>query len=113
MSLSLKKSIGALSLLLLFVTYQTCIIAFTHVHYINGVLITHSHPFQDEHTHSKNELVVIGYLSSFQAPDFNANASLEPVRMLLEVLAIGQVTPFVKGEISEHISLRAPPFYLF
>ena len=38
-----KKIIGALSLLVLFIMYQASITAFTHVHYVNGVLITHSH----------------------------------------------------------------------
>ena len=41
----IKRTICALCLLALFVAYQASITAFTHVHYVNGVLITHSHPF--------------------------------------------------------------------
>lgn len=49
----MKRIIGAVCLLVLFVAYQTSITAFTHVHYVNGVIITHSHPFHGKHTHSK------------------------------------------------------------
>ena len=38
----IKRTICALCLLALFVAYQASITAFTHVHYVNGVLITHS-----------------------------------------------------------------------
>ena len=65
----MKRIIGAVCLLVLFVAYQTSITAFTHVHYVNGVIITHSHPFHGKHTHSKSELLVIGRLSTFQAPE--------------------------------------------
>lgn len=65
MNKEMKRIIGAVCLLVLFVAYQTSITAFTHVHYVNGVIITHSHPFHGKHTHSKSELLVIGRLSTF------------------------------------------------
>lgn len=59
-----KRYFLAFFLLLLFSTYQVGITAFTHVHYINGVLIAHSHPFKKNHTHSKSCLVVITQAAS-------------------------------------------------
>lgn len=56
----IKRTICALCLLALFVAYQASITAFTHVHYVNGVLITHSHPFHNQHSHSTDSLIVIG-----------------------------------------------------
>lgn len=52
----IKRTICALCLLALFVAYQASITAFTHVHYVNGVLITHSHPFHNQHSHSTDSL---------------------------------------------------------
>lgn len=104
----IRKIIGALSLLVLFVTYQVCIAAFTHVHYINGVLITHSHPFKGTHSHTQSELVVIG-LAPYQVTDFQSTEEICPLRPLVG---------YVNNEPAEHQaqllwkevrSLRAPP----
>ncbi|MEL5894372.1 hypothetical protein AAE250_12865 [Bacteroides sp. GD17] len=104
-----KKVIGALSLLVLFIVYQTSITAFTHVHYINGVLITHSHPFHGTHSHSKTSLVVIGCLSAFCSPEVDVYEDQHPMRPLLAVLEAEPATPTVKGEVIRTLSLRAPP----
>lgn len=104
----IRKIIGALSLLVLFTMYQVCITAFTHVHYINGVLITHSHPFQGTHSHTQSELVVIG-LAPYQVTDFQTTEEFCPLRPL---------EGCVDNEPAEHQaqllwkevrSLRAPP----
>jgi len=104
-----KRIIGSICLLVLFVAYQASITAFTHVHYVNGVIITHSHPFHGKHTHSKTELVVIDRLSTFCSPEVDVYENLHPMRMLLAVLEAEQVTPLVKGKSGQIISLRAPP----
>lgn len=93
----MKRIIGAVCLLVLFVAYQTSITAFTHVHYVNGVIITHSHPFHGKHTHSKSELLVIGRLSTFQTPEVDVYEDLHPMRILLAVLEAEQVSPLIKG----------------
>ena len=85
-------------MLVLFVAYQTSITAFTHVHYVNGVLITHSHPFHGKHTHSKSELVVIGRLSTFQSPEVDLYEELHPMRILLAMLETEKLTSLVKEE---------------
>ena len=109
MNKEMKRIIGAVCLLVLFVAYQTSITAFTHVHYVNGVIITHSHPFHGKHTHSKSELLVIGRLSTFQAPEVDVYEDLHPMRILLAVLEAEQVSPLVKGGGEQTISLHAPP----
>ena len=107
----IKRIIGAVCLLVLFVAYQTSITAFTHVHYVNGVLITHSHPFHGKHTHSKSELVVIGRLSTFQSPEVDVYEELHPMRMLLAMLEAEKLTSLVKEEWGQVVSLRAPPAF--
>lgn len=104
-----KRIIGAVCLLVLFVAYQASITAFTHVHYVNGVIITHSHPFHGKHTHSKSELVVIGRLSTFHAPEVEIYEELHPMRVFLAALEAERLTPLVKGELKQLVSLRAPP----
>ena len=78
-------------LLVLFLCYQVGIIAFTHVHYVNGVMVVHSHPFgNDTHEHSAAQLLLIGQLSHVEmtaadlAPALTADCPLlyviEPIR---------------------------------
>lgn len=57
---------------------------FTHVHYVNGVMIVHSHPSHGKHTHTKTEIVVIDRLSSFHSleADIPVNV-IDPVCPLL------------------------------
>lgn len=110
-----RKIIGALSFLVLFIIYQTSITAFTHVHYINGVLITHSHPFDkaNAHSHSKTSLVVIGQLSTFCSLEVDVFENQHPMRALLAVLKAEPATPTAKGDIVRVLSLRAPPAFPF
>ena len=102
-----KKNIGALSLLVLFIMYQASITAFTHVHYVNGVMITHSHPFHG--THSQTSLLVIGHLSAFYSSGVDVYEVQHPMRPLLAMLRAKPATPTVKGEVIRTLSLRAPP----
>ena len=103
------RNIGALGLLVLFIMYQASITAFTHVHYVNGVLITHSHPFHGTHSHSKASLLVIGYLSEFCSSGVDVYEVQHPMRPLLVVLEAKPATPTVKGEAIQTLFLRAPP----
>ena len=101
-----KKIIGALSLLVLFIMYQASI---THVHYVNGVMITHSHPFHGTHSHSQTSLLVIGHLSAFYSSGVDVYEVQHPMRPLLAMLRAKPATPTVKGEVIRTLSLRAPP----
>ena len=104
-----KRILGSISLLVLFILYQTSITAFTHVHYVNGVLITHSHPFHSTHSHSQTSLLVIGQLPILDSSEVNVYEIQHPMRALLAVLHVEPETPTVKGEVIRVLSLRAPP----
>lgn len=96
-------------MLVLFVAYQTSITAFSHAHYVNGVLIAHSHPFHGKHTHTKTELVVIDRLSTFHTPEVDVYEDLHPFRVLLAVLEDEELTPLPEEKERQITSLRAPP----
>lgn len=106
----IKRTICALCLLALFVAYQASITAFTHVHYVNGVLITHSHPFHNQHSHSTDSLIVIGLLSHFSSDTPDCCELQHPMRSLLQVMESETDTPVIKGSVSDALSPRSPLF---
>lgn len=93
-----KRVLSSLLLLTLFTVYQAGITMFTHVHYVNGVMIAHSHPSHGKHTHTKTEIVVIDRLSSFHSleADIPVNV-IDPVRPLLFYVEVQPETPVVLG----------------
>ena len=106
----IKRTIYALCLLVLFVGYQASVTAFTHVHYVNGVLITHSHPFHNQHSHSATSLIAIGLLSHFSSDKPDCSEIQHPMRSLLRVVENETDTSVFKGKAYRMISLRAPPY---
>lgn len=107
----IKRTICALCLLALFVAYQASITAFTHVHYVNGVLITHSHPFHNQHSHSTDSLIVIGLLSHFSSDTPDCCELQHP--MPLSVAGDGKRNRYArhKGKsVSDALSSRSPLF---
>jgi len=83
---------------------------FSHVHYVNGVMIVHSHPSSDsEHNHTETQVITLAQISSF--------TGLEPVQTSVEPVCYPNVTylefdrdvSFVSDLHILHISLRAPP----
>lgn len=91
--------------------YQASITAFTHVHYVNGVLITHSHPFHNQHSHSTDSLIVIGLLSHFSSDTPDCCELQHPMRSLLQVMENETDTPVIKGKsVSDALSSRSPLF---
>lgn len=82
---------------------------FTHVHYVNGVMIAHSHPNKGKHSHTKSELVVIGRLSSVQVLEAALPTYSEPLRPLLCYVEEAAEIPVVAESHLRVLSLRAPP----
>lgn len=107
-----NKVIGAVSLLVLFMTYLVSITAFTHVHYVNGVMIAHSHPFHGTHSHSQTSLLVINHLSTFTSYEADVQEFDLPVCPLLAVLRQEAATSVVKGRAMRNLTLRAPPVFV-
>jgi hypothetical protein len=61
-------------LLILFVGYFGSITFFSHTHIVNGEVIVHSHPYKSQpknvpfhHNHSKNEFILIHFISNLIA----------------------------------------------
>ena len=86
-------------LLVLFVTYQAGITVFSHIHYVNGVMIVHSHPSDDNHhTHTEGQVLTLAHVSHW--------AGIEPVCITLDERDFR----FMADRHTHCISLRAPPF---
>ncbi|MCD8165439.1 MAG: hypothetical protein LUE93_04530 [Bacteroides sp.] len=86
------------------------IMFFVHVHYIDGVAFSHSHPFQDkDHTHSQEEFLWIHAAGDFRS------AELKPGYTELVGYGAGfsnlpaYVVPCFTGQSLFCFSLRAPP----
>lgn len=107
---SVRNILMSISLLALFVTYQVSITMFSHVHYVNGVMIVHSHASSDsEHNHTETQVITIAQAASF--------VGLEPVQTSVEPVYYPNVTylefdrnvSFISDLHTLHIRLRAPP----
>lgn len=108
----LRRIILPLLLLTLFTVYQVSIATMTHVHYVNGVMIRHSHPLNGEHNHTKSELLVIGYTAvDTTLPSF-APISFTPVRPVFYTPYAEQRSVFYTACHLVVLSLRAPPVTL-
>ena len=110
MNNKVRNIVASLALLMLFIAYQACITAFTHVHYVNGVLITHSHPFNSQHSHSKTELVVIDRLAQFHSLEVDGTPVIHPYFILLEVIHEDSCVMAPQLADQQSVYLRAPPF---
>ena len=99
-------------LLILFVAYQASITMFAHMHYVNGVMIVHSHPSADnDHTHTDGQLLTLAHVSEW--------AGVEPAFVTLSEVSLSvfdsieceRKSKALSDLYSHCISLRAPPFY--
>ena len=96
----------------LFIAYLGCIIAFTHVHIVNGVMIVHSHPSSGKHhTHTTGQVISIAHLSTIHTLEAEVQAEMTVFRPLLYVLEYKINTFRAKALCAQCIHLRAPPFH--
>ena len=79
----IKKILLSFLLLTLFVTYQVSITMFTHVHYVNGVMIAHSHPYKGTHSHTASNIIVIAHFASFYSLEVDVHYDFTPERPIL------------------------------
>ncbi|MCD7936244.1 MAG: hypothetical protein LUG98_05230 [Tannerellaceae bacterium] len=105
------------SLPLLFSVYVGFLIAFTHVHIVNGVTIVHSHPYQKsngeplEHEHNYAEFQLLHQLSSIEIG--GAVCTLILLTALCKEVFQNKVTLevfFQKTPFLHAFSQRGPPF---
>lgn len=105
--------VWALSLLTLFVIYYTVTTLYAHIHEVNGVVVVHSHPFTEHHSHSSGQTLTLHFLSTFVSLDWHAT---DPVCLdlpLLYLLTFHFNAFHTLSSYGEGIYLRAPPVGLF
>ena len=102
-----------IALPLLFISYLGCLIAFTHVHIVNGVTIVHSHPYQknDDGTpkkeHNYAEFQLLHQLSTTQ---ISGAAFAQVLIAAFCVVSTRPIYPDHLRPVLGKVSLRAPPF---
>lgn len=97
-------------LMTLFIAYQVSIIMFSHAHFVNGVMLVHSHPSSDnDHTHTEGQILTLAQVSSFLGTS-PSSLTVEAVRLPVLCRLKG---PEVSGCLSDAcvycVYLRAPP----
>lgn len=102
----------------LFIGYLSCLVAFTHVHIVNGVTIVHSHPYQtnDEgipnHVHGYAEFQLLHQLSVLQVLGSSLIVALLAVfYSYFHKLTIVPVYPDYIIPFRGKRTLRAPPIF--
>ena len=101
-----------LMLLTLFLAYQASITMFAHVHYVNGVMIVHSHPSADsDHTHSQSQILTLAQVSEWAGTEPVFVTLSEVSLAVFDTLECERVSKTLSDIHSHCISLRAPPFY--
>ena len=107
-----KRQIIGCLFFFLFATYWCGINCFPHSHVVNGVVIVHSHPFEDEdHTHTDIQYETIFYLTHFfsiECATFHFE-SLVRFALLLTPFFVWYCPVVLQCKQSRH-GLRAPPF---
>ena len=101
-----------LMLLTLFLAYQASITMFAHVHYVNGVMIVHSHPSTDsEHTHTQSQILALAQVSEWAGTEPVFVTLAEVPLSVFDTLECERASRNLSDIHTHCISLRAPPFY--
>lgn len=98
-------------LLTLFVSYQIGISMFSHVHYVNGVMIVHSHPSSDNHTHTEGQILTLTQVSNYVGTQPVLAELAELYLPVLYTLQCHRELVICQSQHSQCISLRAPPSF--
>ena len=102
-----------LLLLALFLAYQAGVMMFSHTHYINGVMIVHSHPSKDTHTHTEGQIIAIALTASFVTTEPSLTILANVFLPVLRYLYTDRCSSLFHADSVLHIRLRAPPVSLF
>lgn len=117
------RSFPRYALLLLMVVYVGFIVCFTHIHIINGVIISHVHvEFQkdkerstSDEPHSANELVMYGQLSFVGVPllEVAPFEIKEPATWIRVTNVIRKYSRALFSIANSFCYLRAPPISIY
>lgn len=104
------------SLLIIFLGYYGSITLFPHCHIVNGVSIVHSHPFNSSsdknpinHSHSKDEFVLIHLLTTFLFTFSFIYFLSEVLKVVLKNISGEFLWEIVECIFFNSHGLRAPP----
>ena len=99
-----------LMLLTLFLAYQASITMFAHVHYVNGVMLVHSHPSADsQHTHTEGQILTLAQVSHWVGSEPVGIELADLIPTVSCTLLCNAETSFTQDKYAQCISLRAPP----
>ena len=104
------RIITSLLLLTLFVAYQVNITMFAHVHYVNGVMLVHSHPSADsQHTHTESQILTLAQVSHWSGLEAVSATVSEVVFSVPIIRSCARPDASLCGSQTQVITLRAPP----
>lgn len=104
-----RRSVISLLLLNLFATYVVSITMFTHMHYVNGVMVVHSHLYKGSHSHTESNILIIAHFASFHSLEADAQQYVAPERPMLYAVDHLESIQVLVQEHLQVLSLRAPP----
>ena len=89
--------------------YQAGVMMFSHVHYINGVMVVHSHPSKDSHTHTEGQVLTIAHVASFYSTEPNQLCLNDVFLPFLSDIIFQQLPQSIQVGNNRLYLLRAPP----
>lgn len=82
---------------------------FTHVHYLNGVMVVHSHPSKDTHTHTEGQIITIAQVASFITTEPLQSILNDVLLPVLRYLDFNDLSELILIGYNQYHYLRAPP----
>ncbi len=110
MGLKLKNQILGVLLLFSFLAYNSGTTLFQHTHIVDGVEVTHSHPYQpsNHHSHSSSAITAIGLIGNGVIALTTAIIAFCCFRHITAIY--GTFSDYIRVyNGTRHAQLRAPP----
>ena len=105
-----KQILISLCLLALFISFQAGITLFAHTHYVNGVMLVHSHPSADsQHTHTESQILTLAHVSHWSGLEAMSATVSEVVFSVSPIRSCARPDAPVHDCQTQVITLRAPP----
>jgi len=114
----LQKRLAVSALLTQFLIYFASVVIFSHTHYINGILVIHSHPYpisessnNPAHQHTTDELLILQVTSetNFVASDFGIELDGQLLSKTLPIVLPQNELSDDNSFYDNGLYLRAPP----
>lgn len=102
-------------LLTVFMAYYAIISVYAHVHVVNGVMVVHSHPFKDKHSHPTGQTLVLHYLTHFSSLEAGPAVEIEAPDVKLIHASYSEYCSGTRHARLQfgHIPARASRFFIF